>query len=255
MARAPFSMTTSERTNIAVGFSEATNNRCSGRSVAAPAATRMTAPSPIRAVLSATATSLDGASLPRWPATTGSLSASACASGRIVRPASRPAVSDSSGNERAVDEGETAAFDVAEHFPCRLGNRLRRRVGRLASGLASRMSARRSVYFHSSMRRCGRPSRFKSAKRVVAQVGQRTASGQPRFGRSECLGQADFGAGLYLADFGVHGDLTPPRPDIRHSRALRVRAPIPCRRSSRCGPSTARARHPARCSREGADSA
>src|SRR5438132_14299394 len=33
--------------------------------------------------------------------------------------------------------------------------------GAPASGLASRMSARRSVYFQSSMRRCGRPSAWK----------------------------------------------------------------------------------------------
>src|SRR6266508_6155621 len=174
MARAPFSITTSERVKTAAGASPALKKtRWSGRANAAPGSTRITAPSPMKAVLSATATSSVGTSLPSKPVTCGSPAASACAIERILRPASRPARSESSGTKAPSTKTMRRPSIDARAAPAFLARALATASGRPASGLASRISARRSVYFHSSTRRCGRPDvskRRKAFSRKAASV-------------------------------------------------------------------------------------
>src|SRR5262245_42239621 len=83
---------------------------------------------------------------------------------RMLRPASRPARSESSGTKapstnttrRASIAGSMARTSLARAFAAASGT--------AASGSASRMSARKSVYFHSSTRRCGKPSVSKRRK-------------------------------------------------------------------------------------------
>src|SRR5262245_14426805 len=83
---------------------------------------------------------------------------------RMLRPASRPARSESSGTKapstnttrRASIAGSMARTSLARAFAAASGT--------AASGLASRMSARKSVYFHSSTRRFGKPSVSKRRK-------------------------------------------------------------------------------------------
>src|SRR5690349_17435768 len=83
-------------------------------------------------------------------------SASALARGAIVRPFSSPARSESSATNapftstklRVSTPGNGSCF-----FACSIAFL----SGSEAKGAASRISARRSVYFHSSTRRCGRP--------------------------------------------------------------------------------------------------
>ncbi len=178
MARAPFSTMTSERTKVAAGFSDATNNRCSGRSMVEPAAMRITAPSPIKAVLSATATSLAGASLPRCCMRTGSLSANASASEPTVSPFSKFARSDNSGTNAPSTKTRRRVSTSPRIAPAFLARVLAAASGGAASGFASRISARRSVYFQSSTRRCGRPSLANRPKAGLALHGDRVIAGQ-----------------------------------------------------------------------------
>ena len=96
----------------------------------APAAMRITAPSPISAVLSATAASLAGASLPRWAASVGSPLDSASASEPTVSPGSKAGNVGQFGDERAVDKHQPARFDVAEQGAGRLRPRLGGGIGR-----------------------------------------------------------------------------------------------------------------------------
>src|SRR5229473_1919155 len=173
MARAPFSTTTSERVKIDAGASPAAaKTRCSGRSRLAPAATRIRAPSPMKAVLSANATSPSAdATLPRWAVTSGSPAASAPAIGRIVRPGSRPPRSDSSATNAPSTNTRRRHSTSARIWAAVRARALVVASGTPASGLASRISARRSVYFHSSTRRCGRPcasKRWNAASRRAA---------------------------------------------------------------------------------------
>src|SRR5437870_100183 len=173
MARASFSTTTSERVKIDAGASPAAaKTRCSGRSRLAPAATRISAPSPMKAVLSANATSPSAdATLPRWAVTSGSPAASAAAIGRIVRPGSRPPRSDSSATNAPSTNTRRRHSTSARIWAAVWARALVAASGTLASGLASRISARRSVYFHSSTRRCGRPcasNRRNAASRSAA---------------------------------------------------------------------------------------
>src|SRR5579871_650355 len=118
----------------------------------------MSAPSPMKAVLRATATSPCGAVLPRCAATGGTLAASAADMDLIVRPCSRSARSDSSGTKAP----STNTIRRASRSPAsmlRLAIRaLATASGICAKGSASRINARRSVYFHSSTRRLGSPS-------------------------------------------------------------------------------------------------
>ena len=74
--------------------------------------------------------------------------------------------------------------------------------------------------------------------------------------RSKGLGKPLLGRSSDRSDVGAHrNDLTPLRPGTAHSRSPRARGPIPCRRSSRCAPSTARGPHREQCIRAAADSA
>src|SRR6516164_5219739 len=118
----------------------------------------------MKAVLSATATSSVGTIRPRWARRPRSPAASACAMERMVSPASRPERSESSGTKapstnttrRASIAGSMASASLASAFAAGSGT--------AARGFASRMSARKSVYFHSSTRRCGKPSVSKRRK-------------------------------------------------------------------------------------------
>src|SRR5262249_12018205 len=158
-------MTTSERMNTEAGSPPAlTKTRWSGCASATPCATWITAPSPMNAVLSATATSSVGTMWPRWAMRSPSPAASACALEPMETPASRPARSESSGTKapstnttrRASIAGSMARTSLARAFAAASGT--------AASGSALRMSARKSVYFHSSTRRCGKPSVSKRRK-------------------------------------------------------------------------------------------
>ena len=152
------------------------------------------------------------------------------------------------GHEGAVDKHDAAAFDRGEHRARVLGARLGGGVGVLASGLASRISARRSVYFHSSTRRCGRPAVSKRLKACSRNAATAPAPGSAGLDGSEIRRQPGLGRSLDRSDLGVHDRLTPPLPGIARSRWPRARAPAPCRRCARCGRARARAPRPARCS-------
>src|SRR5215470_14379107 len=140
----------------------------------------MTAPSPMKAVLSATATSSVGATLPRSVAICASPAASASASERMVRPASRPARSESSGTNAPSTNRSRRASIQASAAAALVARVLAAASGGPASGLASRMSARRSVYFQSSMRRCGRPPLSKRRKASSRSAAMAAAPGSAR---------------------------------------------------------------------------
>ena len=121
-------------------------------------------------MLSATATSSVGATLPRCAAT------HRIAGGQRLRQRADRQARLQLGevgqfrHERAVDEHDAARIDIAEQLrrpSC--ARALAAASGGPASGLASRISARRSVYFHSSTRRCGRPCAVEAANAAVAQ--------------------------------------------------------------------------------------
>src|SRR4051812_1589423 len=197
MARAPASMTTSERVKTAAGRSPLlAKTRCNGRASVAPAATRITAPSPMKAVLSATATSSVGTMVPSCVATSASPEASACASERMLKPGSRSARSDSSATKAPSAKTMRRPSIEASSAPACAERVFAAASGAPASGLASRMSARRSVYFHSSTRRCGSPAASKrlnaasrrpaapgSAGRAFAKVTARAVSAAVFIGR------------------------------------------------------------------------
>src|SRR5437867_3232650 len=112
----------------------------------------------MKAVLSATATSSVGMILPSRAVSRASPAVSACAIEPMLRPASRPARSESSGTKAPSTKTMRRASTAASVAVASLARAFAAASGTPASGLASRMSARRSVYFQSSRRRCGRPS-------------------------------------------------------------------------------------------------
>src|SRR5262249_3923799 len=118
---------------------------------------RRSAPSPMNAVLSATATSSVGTIAPSPFASTASPSTSALAIGTMLRPGSSAARSDSSGTKAPSTKTIRRAPTAATRLPASLALLFACASGAGAIGFASRISARRSVYFHSSTRRCGRP--------------------------------------------------------------------------------------------------
>ena len=207
MARAPCSITTSERVNTEAGLSPvAANTRWIGRSTVAPLATWMT-----RAVAHQRGVERDHA----------------LAVGRHDlaemrrRPADRPppAPAPSSGwSGRATDRrGRTVPARRCRRRRRCGARRCRRRAGRRpwrapwprhraapASGLASRISARRSVYFHSSTRRCGRPSASKRPNAASRSATTLPSPGSFGLRGRKGLGQRLLGGGLHAADFGVH---------------------------------------------------
>src|SRR6185369_349092 len=109
-----------------------------------------------------------------------------------------------------------------------------------ASGLASRISARKSVYFHSSMRRCGRP--LASKRRNASSRSAVTAplpGSLPRAAVKAALSACS--AGVFMAR--TSADIRPPRPGTGHSPWPRARARAPCRRFSRRGQRRLQDRH------------
>ena len=74
------------------------------------------------------------------------------ANARIVRALIRPA-----GRQVTIRDHDAARIDIANTGPASFSRANTAASGRGASGFASRINARRSVYFHSSTRRCGRP--------------------------------------------------------------------------------------------------
>src|SRR5262245_21132638 len=160
---------------------ELKNTSSIGRASSTPAAIRITAPSPMKAVLSANAMSSLGTTLPSSDVTS-SPAVSTCANDVIVRPASSVARSDSSGTNTPSTKTMRRASIDAISFPAACPRALAAAPGAPASGLASRISARRSVYFHSSTRRCGRPA---AAKRSNAVARKSVGPGRRLFASSQ----------------------------------------------------------------------
>ena len=195
MARAPFSTTISERVNIAAGVSPAeTNTRCSGCSMTvARRDMPITAPSPMkRGVERDRRIALDRHHLAEMRDRSAHRRPPAPApSAGCVRPGSSAGEIGQFRRKDAVDKDNAAAIDIADQPAGSLGPRQRRRHrAALPSGLASRISARRSVYFHSSTRRCGSPcaaNRSNACARSVRLARQARLRLVP-FGRERKLG-------------------------------------------------------------------
>ena len=104
--------------------------------------------------------------------------------------------------------------------------------GAAASGSTSRISTRRSVYFQSSIRRCGRPSRVIGIERLAPEIGDLACAGQPvpRDGEDIARGVGGFGLGQYYVHHKIRISLR-PRLRTGRSRKLPAPAPVPCRRS------------------------
>ena len=82
-------------------------------------------------------------------------------------------------HEMAVDEDDARPVDRRESVGALQAPRARRRRGAGSAGAGtSCISARRSVYFHSSMRRCGRPCAMKASKASarMSRIGSSPAS-------------------------------------------------------------------------------
>src|SRR5262245_2466902 len=191
IARAPFSMMTRERANTEAASPPAfTNTRWIGCASATPGATWISAPSPMNAVLSATATSSVGTSRPRWARRSRSPAANACAMERMVRPASRRPRSESSGTRAPSTNTMRRASTAASVVSAALARSFAAASGKPASGFASRMSARKSVYFHSSTRRCGRPSASKRRKASSRSVPTAAGPGSARLTAAKLVASA-----------------------------------------------------------------
>ena len=205
----------------------------------------------MNAVLSATAVSSVANTFPRCRATSGSFSASARAIVRMVRPGLGSARSDSSG-ANAPSTKTSLRLSISESSaPASLARVLAAASGGPANGLASRISARKSVYFHSSTRRCGSPV---APKRSNAAARSDAAPGSLPF--AACHSAASCCSAAFFIKVSSAMPIPPqPVPGTARSRSPRAPARVPCHRSSRYGLSTARARCRARCSRAGAGSA
>ena len=256
MARAPFSITTSERTNTEAGSLPAfTNTRWIGRASAAPSATWITAPSPMNAVLSATATSSVGTSLPRCATRCGSPAASRLRHRADGEARFQIGKIGEFRHEGAIDEHDRARLDRSERGDRLPGARLRGRIGHARERLGVAHERAQVGIFPLLDAAVRQPFGLEAPESIFAQRSDRRRARKRALHRGEIRRQRGFGRSLDRADLDVHRNLTPPRPGIARSRWLRARAPAPCRRSSRCGPSRARAPRPARCSRAGAGSA
>ena len=128
--------------------------------------------------------------------------------------------------------------------------------GAAASGSTSRISTRRSVYFQSSIRRCGRPGALVGFERLPPEIGDLACAGQPVTRDGEDIARA---RGRFRSWPVLRSSQNPfslrPRLRTGRSRKLPAPAPVPCRRSSRPCPSTSRGRNRARCSSAAADNA
>src|SRR3954451_918418 len=108
----------------------------------------------------------------------------------MVRPASRSARSESSGTKAPSTKTiARASIAVSMVIAC-LARALAAASGTPASGLASRMSARRSVYFHSSTRRCGSPSLSKRRNASSRNAATGGAPGRARFAMAKFVASA-----------------------------------------------------------------
>src|SRR6202521_584871 len=178
VACAPSSTTTSERVNAANALSDSkAKTRWIGRSSLVSLEMRARPPSPMKAVLSATATSSVGTAAPSRLASSGSPSASALAIGTMVRPASSAARSESSATKAPSTKLIRRAPMPARSFPARFARFFACMSGAAARGFASRIRARRSVYFHSSTRRCGRPCSSKAWNAAARRSAMRRSPG------------------------------------------------------------------------------
>src|SRR5258705_10973906 len=144
----------------------------------------------MKAVLSATATSSVGTTLPRCAVTCGSPTASASPSERIVSPASSAARSESSGANAPSTKTMRRASIAASLAEISRARALVAASGTPASGLASRISARKSVYFHSSTRRCGRPPDSKRAHASSRKAATPPAPGSARLAAAKFAASA-----------------------------------------------------------------
>ena len=159
-ARPPCRACSSERVNIAEGAAPlAIWTICSGCVSAAPSATSITTPSVIIALFSATigcrryrARAVAPAAWRRRPPAP--RAACGCRS-----PFSRPPISDRFGANTPSTSTSRRAPSIACSFRAAAARFSAAASGAAASGSTSRISTRRSVYFQSSIRRCGRPAR------------------------------------------------------------------------------------------------
>ena len=120
---------------------------------------------------------------------------------RMVSPGSSSARSDSSGTNAPSTKTMRRPSIGAKAAPASLARALAAASGGAASGFASRISARRSVYFHSSTRRCGRPA---VSNRRNAASRRSAAPGSSRFAVGEARRQRGLGRRPDRADLGVH---------------------------------------------------
>ncbi len=192
---------------------------------------RITAPSPISAVLSATATSFAGASLPRCAASAGSPVVQRLRpASRSVSPSSRPAEIGQFGDESAVDKNEAARLDVAEHARRRfLATRLGRGIRRRAPAAWRRASARAGRYISTPRRgdAAGLPWRTRRRRHRAGRRRRRRRAADRAPCAKTCASSVS--AAVLMV---VTSAFTPRLPlDTRHSRAPRARARAPCRRS------------------------
>ena len=161
-------------------------------------------------------------------------STSASARDLDARSAMSAARSDRCGLEPAVDEHQPVAIDRGEGV---LGGgergARRLRVGpRRQRRRRFQTSARRSVYFHSSTRRCGRPSLCGTGRtprsRSRLDLG---AAGQPVAHRGRSARRSRFRRRCGACVVGAVIVVLRPRPRrcTRRSPSPRARAPAPCR--------------------------
>ncbi len=158
---APAPTITSDRRAVAVAlWPVITERMTSGSATLTPAAMPITAPSLMKAAFSASAGSpLAIANVPSCASA--AIAALQCGRQRRHRHTLRQLAGR---NVMAIDEQDLnpGEGDVAARAAA-----IAESDGRDASGAASRSSARQSVYFHDSTRRCGRPPSAIGAKAAV----------------------------------------------------------------------------------------
>ena len=189
---APFSTTTSERVNSAAGLSPvAANTRWIGRSIDAPAGN-----ADHRAVAHEGGVERDsrvvGLHDSAEPLGDG-LVALGEHVGHGAKSSGRPRASQDRTAPARMRHRRTRGGGIRpspSERPASFARAFAAASGGGASGLASRISARRSVYFHSSTRRCGSPVRANcanAASRKARRARQARSCGLP-FGRELLLG-------------------------------------------------------------------
>ncbi len=202
----------------------------------------------MKAVLSATATSSVGTSLPSTAVTCGSLRRQRLRHRADGEARLQAGEIGELGHEGAVHKHDAAAFDRGERRAGVLGARLGGDVGDTGERLGiAHERAQIGVFplLHAPVRQAGR---LEALEGVLAQRRNRTGARKRGLHGSEIRRQPGLGRSLDRSDLGVHDRLTPPLPGIARSRWPRAQAPAPCRRCARCGRARARAPRPARCS-------